>query len=648
MSGQFSRSQKSSYATRAKDRSQIADETFDLVSMAEVVDTGAPGAFRVRLLGRDAGAKGPITVRALSPHASNKPSSASSGDLNDFEDSQTASGMVTPTPSIGTRGIVVMANGKATSGYWLGSIMPAGLGQTIPDFSTSSNVSGEKGDLDELASPVGLPVAEINPTATDGSTPNTRIKRAVHPFAKVLQRQGLLVDTVRGQTTSSALRDSNSGILGFNTPGGVGTRESLISNRGENAKPTSTPLKLTRLGGHTFTMDDGDDRGKNNLVRIRSSKGAQILFHDTNELVYIGNQNGTAWIEMTADGKIDMYAKDSVSIHSEADFNFRADRDINFEAGRTLNMRGVKKTYIDTNELRVVARVDGRIDVRGDLDLTTLDTRWAVNNLSINSDNLDITNKLNTQIKTGELDLVSQFGMRHSAGHGIELKTNVAENLVWKANTYNSDKVYYKGNTVIFNSAFFQAVTQTIAPNTPGVKVPPGGGPAWIPLPFAIPKTLHGDLVIDTNIAGPKDGQLHVTTKGDAHLTVLNGKINMLASKEINITTPSTVYVDGTTAVHLNLPGPGATPAIPIVLPALSTNIPIPYETSAEGNKNIADLGVFENEKTDSSKTWSEGYYASDESLFSIMKRIPMHEPWSGHESLDKALTSSASTDREV
>ena len=166
MSGRFSRGQKTSLATRAKDRSKIAEETFDVVSMAEVVDSGAVGAFRVRLLGRDFGQKGPITVRSLSPHASNKPATASSGALNDFEDSQTASGMVTPTPSIGTRGIVVMANGRATSGYWLGSILPSNLGQTIPDFATSSNVSGEKSDLDEFASPVGLPVAEVNEQST--------------------------------------------------------------------------------------------------------------------------------------------------------------------------------------------------------------------------------------------------------------------------------------------------------------------------------------------------------------------------------------------------------------------------------------------------------------------------------------------------
>lgn len=642
MSGQFSRGQKSSYATRVKDRSQIADETFDLVSMAEVVDTGAVGAFRVKLLGRDNGSTGPITVRSLSPHASNKPASVSSGEVNDFEDSQTASGMVTPTPSVGTRGIVVMANGKATSGYWLGSILPSRLGQTIPDFASSGNVSAEKSDLDEFASPVGLPAGEVNPIADDGTVPDSKVKRAVHPFAKVLQRQGLLVDTVRGQTTSSALRDATTSMIGFNTPGGVGTRQSLVNNSGENARPTATPTKLSRLGGHTFTMDDGDGSGDNNLVRIRSSKGAQILFHDSRELVYIGNQNGTAWLEMTAEGKIDIYAQDSISIHSEADFNFRADRDINFEAGRNLNMRGVKQTYLDCNELRVVARTDGRIDIRGDLDLTTLDTRWAVNNLNINSDNLDIANKLNTQIKTGELDLVSQFGMRHSAGHGIEIKTNVPENLIWKSNTYNSDKVYYKGNTVIGpGGAFFQAITQNIAPNTPGVKIPPGG-PAWIPLPPVIPKTLHGDFKVDTNVIGPKDGHVDIHTKGNIRATSIQGAIDLkTVADNINIQTTQTVYVDGTQAVHLNLPGPVRPPSEPVAIPALSTNTPIPYEPNAEGNLNIADLGVFENEKTDSSLTWKDGFYASDEVLFSIMKRVPMHEPWTGHES-------NTNTDREV
>jgi len=77
----------------------------------------------------------------------------------------------------------------------------------------------------------------------------------------------------------------------------------------------------------------------NELFRIRTRTGHQILLHNSEDLVYIANANGTAWIEMTANGKIDFFAQDSVSIHSQTDFNFKADRDVNVEAGRSINLK---------------------------------------------------------------------------------------------------------------------------------------------------------------------------------------------------------------------------------------------------------------------------------------------------------------------
>jgi hypothetical protein len=649
MSGQFNRLQRTARPLRAGERGEITAGAFHIITTAEVRETGGQGSFRVKLMGNDNGADGLVTVRQLSPHASYRPSTGGGDDVNNFEDSQTASAMVTPTPQVGTMGVVIIANERATEGFWIGSIIQPGLGQTFPDFARSENATGERSDLDDFASPVGLPAGEVNRSTVDGRVPESRTRRAVHPFARVLQRQGLLVDTVRGQTTSSFLRDTDSRMIGFNTPGGVGQSQDIMRNRGPNYEVSRTPQRLVRLGGHTFTMDDGDDSGNNNLVRIRSSKGAQILFHDTEELVYIGNQNGTAWIEMTSDGKIDMYAKDSVSIHSEADFNFRADRDINFEAGRNLNMKGVDRTQIEADELRVVARIDGVIDIRGDLDFVSTDLRIATNDLSVSSTNLNISNKVNTNIRSGELDLVTQFGMRTSHGTGLEIKTNVLENQIWNAQTYNPERTYYKGETVIFGTQFYRALTQNIVPNTPGVKVPPAPGLYWEIIPPVIPKTIHGDVKIDTNVAGPMLGNIDIHAKGKVNATSITGSINLKAfADNINIQTPQTVFIDGTSAVHLNLPGPVQPPAEPIVLSALATNIPFPFDTSAEGTNNVAELGVFENPTSDTSKPWSEAYYQGEEALFSIMLRVPQHEPWPSHEGPDKTRTSSAATDREV
>ena len=647
--GVFAKSQKNTRIQKPKDRNEIDNSLYSSISEAEVTQTGGQGTFMVRRVGNDFADQGEVTVMAITPHASYKSPKAGGDDVNNFEDSQTASGMVVPTPQIGTRGIIATPNKNSHRGVWLGSIMPPGLGQTIPEPARSENATGEKADLDDLASPVGLPAGEKNATAYDGRVTRDKAKRAIHPFAKVLQKQGLLVDTVRGSSTSSVLRDNNSAMIGFNTPGGVGKSTDIIELTGPGGQTEKKPVNLTRLGGHTFVMDDGSADGENNLVRIRSSKGAQILFHDTAELVYIGNQTGTAWIEMTKDGKIDIYAKDSVSIHSEADFNFRADRDLNFEAGRNFNIKAVDKTQVEGEQLRIIGRQDTVLDSRGSLDIVSTNLTMSTNDLSMNTTNLNISNKINTKIRSGELDLVTQYGMRQSHGTGLEIKTNLLENQIWNAQTYNPERTYYKGETVIFATQFYRALQQNIAPNTPSVKIPPSPGLFWEIIPPVIPKTIHGDIKIDTNVAGPMLGAIEIFTKGNISATSNTGSINLQAlAQNINIQTPQTVYIDGTSAVHLNLPGPGAIPATPIVLSALATNIPIPFDTSAEGGANVAEFGVYENPITDPSKPWNEGYYKSDDTLFSIMKRIPMHEPWALHEAGTREETSSSATDRQT
>ena len=106
----------------------------------------------------------------------------------------------------------------------------------------------------------------------------------------------------------------------------------------------------SRLGGPSFVMDDGDDkflrkghpkdtameyanieaqeeggdvtRLHNELVRLRTRTGHQILLHNTEDLIYIANARGTSWIEMTSNGKIDIYGADSISKSATTRFKF--------------------------------------------------------------------------------------------------------------------------------------------------------------------------------------------------------------------------------------------------------------------------------------------------------------------------------------
>ena len=264
---------------------------------------------------------------------------------SDFNDVQKSYGMWMVPPDIGSRVMVVFIDGDTNQGYWIGCIQDMFQNHMVPGIAASKNVSITNEQRQRYGTDY-LPVAEFHKSSQGLSNNNIdTYPKPVHPFADRLLAQGLLLDTIRGVTSSSARREVPSGVFGISTPGPLdtspGAKRGTIGYTGNRRAPVS------RLGGSTFVMDDGDVNGQNELVRIRTRTGHQILLHNTHDLIYIANSKGTAWIEMTSNGKIDIYAEDSVSIHTETDFNFRADRDINLEAGRNINIRALQN--METN-----------------------------------------------------------------------------------------------------------------------------------------------------------------------------------------------------------------------------------------------------------------------------------------------------------
>ena len=85
-------------------------------------------------------------------------------------------------------------------------------------------------------------------------------------------------------------------------------------------------------------MDDGDVDGVDQLVRIRTSLGHQILLSDSAQTLFIIHSNGDSWIELGKEGTIDMYATNSVNIRTQGDLNLHADNNMNFHAKKNLNI----------------------------------------------------------------------------------------------------------------------------------------------------------------------------------------------------------------------------------------------------------------------------------------------------------------------
>jgi hypothetical protein len=320
------------------------------------------------------------------------------GKDNDYNNTQKSYGMWMVPPDVGSIVVVIFIEGNPKRGYWIGCAQDEAANFMIPGYAATEN-NVERG----LDTPYGhakrVPVAEYNKNypGNNSTTDKTKIKKPMHPFAQRLADQGLLLDDIRGITTSSARRETPSMVFGISTPGPMDKNGQTgpygkIEHQVKNAP-------VSRLGGSSFVMDDGDDkylrrkspsddgpsyaaveeneldgdvtRPHNELIRLRTRTGHQILLHNSEDLIYITNSRGTAWIELTSDGKIDVYAQDSISMHTEQDFNFYAERDINMEAGRNFNIKVTEEmhTHVLKDHILIVDE-NQKIHVKMDVDKT--------------------------------------------------------------------------------------------------------------------------------------------------------------------------------------------------------------------------------------------------------------------------------------
>lgn len=360
-------------------------------------------------------------VRYLSPFYGVTSLRFEGNNSGDFNDVQKSYGMWMVPPDVGTRVLVIFIDGDPNQGYWFGCVQDAFQNHMVPGLAASKQVELTK-EQERKYGTSYLPVAEFNKSTQklENSNPE-RIGKPVHPFADRLLAQGLLLDTVRGVTSSSARREVPSSVFGISTPGPLDT--SAGAKRGTIGYGDKIRVPVSRLGGSTFVMDDGDVNGQNELVRIRTRTGHQILLHNSQDLIYIANSKGTAWIEMTSSGKLDIYAHDSVSIHTEQDFNFRADRDINLEAGRNINVNADGGIDINTRErFNLICNNDGKITFCGDLNITAVSDIKAQASGTIN-----FASEGSLRLNTGSTMSFGAAGRILQSGSQIHLNGPAAE-----------------------------------------------------------------------------------------------------------------------------------------------------------------------------------------------------------------------------
>jgi len=346
-------------------------------------------------------------------------------DSANYEDTQKSYGMWMVPPDVGTTVMVIFVDSDPNQGYWIGCIPDPYMNHMMPGIAASNSVRRTKRSTDPgiFDKAEAFPVAEINLKTFDKSKDIETEARPMHrPFAEALGSQGLLLDDIRGITSSSARREAPSHVFGISTPGQTGSTNGATPGAGNPQKigfDGTARFATNIVGGQSFVMDDGDITGKNELIRLRTRTGAQLLLNVTEDVIYLANSKGTAWLEFTSDGKIEIYARDSVSIHTEGDFNFKAARDFNFHAGNTFNLYSEGDVNINSlqninslaNKVLIQTTGDGDVPGSGDYVLAVAGNKLvAVDQDSIDHTLGKATISANEDIAIQAINEVSVYG----------------------------------------------------------------------------------------------------------------------------------------------------------------------------------------------------------------------------------------------
>lgn len=630
-------------STNITQRSDIGTGPY-LAKVVSHLDPTFMGGLEVTLLRQQGNILGDenqtYVVRCATPFFGSTPYEYMGSNKADFNDTQKSYGMWFVPPDIGVTVMVVFVDGNPAEGFWIACVPPRFANNMVPGIAASTAVEQSDADKKKYDTTLPLPVGEINRLINgkeDRSYDAEKIKKPVHPLADHLLEQGLLEDDVRGFTTASGRREAPSAVYGISTPGPLDKRNGAkraklgaIQDRSPGTVPVS------RLGGTQIVMDDGDDRFQrkksagqqgqgdayadtlngergdpeipaSELFRVRTRTGHQLLFHNSEDLIYIGNARGTSWIELSSNGKIDIFAEDSISIHTKNDLNLRSDRDINLEAGRNVNIKATAeyqdptKLYEPKNIFDATGNESGRVQIESVQNMNLLIGR-----------NGKIHLRNNEQIQ-GNFDIKVLGNMRIAVQDKDEepTHTNIEEEkiIAEQPEEIKGLHIYSYENMRMTTEKNVEVITKE------NVKI-------------------RTDIDVDVWTVG----NVKVKTKGNIDLnTDGNNAFTSGGTSDINAGGNLTQ-----TAPRIDLNGPTARIADEAVEA-------VDDEYSADIADKILPLHLHPNFVTDIvNSEWVKKRYVADQGVASIMKRIPQHEPWPLHENLAPDFLTPGSTDREI
>ena len=287
---------------------------------------------------------------------------------NSFTKSGHTYGMWMVPPDLDNQVLCTFVNGDPGRGYWFACIHSQVVGHyMMPGLAAGNQVASDTADdgvkkyIDTQNGTSGVPVVEFN--ENDKGQVNSNFYNNPKPVHeeqfKQLLEQGLDKDRMRGSITSSSQRESPSTVFGISTPGRL-LNDPAKSDEFQQALETDSLTEELykkystgpRKGGHQFVMDDGDLDGIDNLVRLRSAAGHQILMNDQKRVMYIANASGSVWLEFADNGQMHVFSSGGMNFRSEGDINLHSDKNINITAKEKLNITGVNEFNFESNLIK--------------------------------------------------------------------------------------------------------------------------------------------------------------------------------------------------------------------------------------------------------------------------------------------------------